>query len=222
MSRGTIGCKMPDCERKHKAWGFCNTHYERLRKHGSPTAMDPRRGPVAARFWPKVKKTESCWIWTAYLNAQGYGQLAVSRGNLQLAHRVAYELIVGAIPDGLVLDHLCRVRNCVNPGHLEPVTQAENMRRGMIATKTHCKWGHLLSGENLYRAPNGNRRCRQCARTAELTRRAPARTHCRNGHPLEGDNVIASPDARRCRTCRRNASRRFDLKQRELAGSVGR
>lgn len=87
------------------------------------------------------------------------------------AHRVGYELYVGKIPDGLMLDHLCRNRCCVNPKHLEPVTNLENVRRGIAAQRnreirlamTHCKRGHPLSGDNLYINPgSGQRVCRSC------------------------------------------------------------
>ena len=81
---------------------------------------------------------------------------------MALAHRVAYELQVGPIPVGLQLDHLCRVRSCVNPAHLEPVTSAENTRRGLRAMKTHCPQGHPYAGENLLIRPTGQRRCRTC------------------------------------------------------------
>ena len=82
--------------------------------------------PISARFWAKVDKTETCWLWTGGQSA-GYGRFGFKgRPNLG-AHRFAYELLVGPIPPGLDLDHLCRVRNCVNPDHLEPVTRRENL-----------------------------------------------------------------------------------------------
>jgi len=82
------------------------------------------------RFWSKVNKTNTCWLWEGTVENTGYGSFAVSHTKGVLAHRLAYELSVGEIPSGLTLDHLCRVRNCVNPDHLEPVTCAENIRRG--------------------------------------------------------------------------------------------
>lgn len=84
---------------------------------------------LADRFWAKVEKSDSCWLWTgALFPSNGYGALHLD-GAAVPAHRVSYELNVGPIPDGLTIDHLCRVRACVRPDHLEPVTQAENLRR---------------------------------------------------------------------------------------------
>lgn len=86
------------------------------------------------RFWPKVMKGPACWLWTASFDARGYGQINAGgrRGKPLGAHRVAYELVKGEVPAGMVLDHTCRNTWCVNPDHLEPVTQAENMARGAL------------------------------------------------------------------------------------------
>ena len=117
------------------------------------------------RFWAKVNKTDTCWLWTAAA-PNGYGQIGAGGKTLR-AHRVAYEMLVGPIPEGLQLDHLCRVTLCVNPNHLEPVTNRENVLRGESplakkARQTECLRGHPLSGANLYTYPNGNRRCKIC------------------------------------------------------------
>ena len=134
--------------------------------------------PEAERFWEKVKKSDTCWLWVGNLNEAGYGyfHLAPPRGRRVKAHRYAYEALAGPIPDGLQLDHLCRVRNCVNPAHLEPVTVRENTRRGMSpaakhGAKTHCVHGHEFTPENTYVIPGspGWRRCRTCQR--EINRR---------------------------------------------------
>ena len=87
---------------------------------------------VQERFWAKVRKTDGCWLWTGSHNGLGYGTIR-SVGRKMYVHRYSYELLVGPIPAGLELDHLCRVPGCVNPDHLEPVTHAENLRRGRLA-----------------------------------------------------------------------------------------
>lgn len=131
-----------------------------------------------SRFWSKVDKggPGGCWLWTASRTPKGYGQFSVGgrkAGNYRMlkAHRVAYLLLRGIIPATLELDHLCRVRHCVNPDHLEPVTNTENIRRGISpsavgARKTHCPQGHPYSGNNLYTNPSGFRICRTCKRAA--------------------------------------------------------
>src|SRR5690349_12801035 len=101
-----------------------------------------------------------CWIWQRSINNGGYGYFAFRKG-AYLAHRASYTLHVGKIPEGLELDHLCCVRSCINPAHLEPVTPAENSRR-RSAKLTHCKYGHAFTADNVYLDPNGWRRCRTC------------------------------------------------------------
>ena len=122
-----------------------------------------RRTPVADHFWGKVAKSDGCWKWTASRDRHGYGHVMVDRGRSRLAHRVAYELVVGPIPTGTVLDHLCRNPPCVNPAHLEPVTQTENLRRA-AAFVTHCPQGHPYEDGNTYVDPSGGRRCNACRR----------------------------------------------------------
>lgn len=126
----------------------------------------PTFPPADERFWEKVKKAEACWIWTGSLDRHGYGQFWHQK-KLRQAHRWSYERFVGPIPAGLTLDHLCRTPACVNPEHLEPVTQGENTLRGDTfqarnAAKTHCPRGHLLAGDNLRRRHDGHRACREC------------------------------------------------------------
>lgn len=113
-----------------------------------------------------VFSPDGCWLWTAVTTPNGYGKIGVNGQHLG-AHRVMYELIVGPVPEGLVIDHLCKVRHCVNPAHLEPVTQRENLLRADTiqarnAAKTHCIHGHEFSPKNTYIQSDGGRRCRRC------------------------------------------------------------
>lgn len=125
----------------------------------------------------QVDPTTGCWLWTGGPSSGGlYGGIRY-KGRQRGAHRVVYELLVGAIPAGLQIDHLCRVPRCVNPGHLEPVTQRENILRSRSYTArnakaTHCIHGHPFDAENTYIKPNGNRDCRACARRRRLQREA--------------------------------------------------
>lgn len=129
------------------------------------------------RLWARIDKAapDGCWVWTGALNASGYG--AVGRDSKVLrVHRVTYELLVGPIPDGLQLDHLCRNRACCNPEHLEPVTNRENWLRGQHHTAVMlrdgvCKRGHQMTAENTRVRSDGSRCCRECNRLMAAERR---------------------------------------------------
>jgi hypothetical protein len=138
-------------------------------------ARDPRRWHVEAtrdldRFMSKVKVANSgCWEWQAGIMNAGYGLFSM-RKRRPLAHRAALEFWAPDWPiEGLQVDHLCRNKICVNPWHLEPVTQAENLRRQGLAV-THCPRGHAYTPENTYRSPQqpNCRRCRTCAYERQL------------------------------------------------------
>lgn len=127
------------------------------------TATIDLAAKIEERFWAKVRKTETCWLWEAGQQGKGYGSFKFNGRHIQ-AHRFSYELVIGPIPNGLELDHLCRTRLCVHPEHLEPVTHRENIRRGAqgIVMRPLCKRGHPLSEAQILR--NGTRLCRPCQR----------------------------------------------------------
>lgn len=134
---------------------------------GAATAAKWASVSMDDRFWPKVQRgpADHCWLWLAQVGPNGYGRFWTG-DRMAAAHRVAYELLVGPIPDGLFLDHLCRNRRCVNPRHLEPVTNRENLLRGVgfpavQARRTHCPRGHEYTPENTKTSSRG-RQCRAC------------------------------------------------------------
>jgi hypothetical protein len=123
------------------------------------------------RFWSKVNKEADggCWEWTGALTSAKYGNVGYQGKNFS-AHRISYTLVIGVIPEGLVLDHLCMNRKCVNPSHLEAVTHRENILRAV--TKTHCPHGHLYDEDNTYYPSRGSSQCRTCNRERGRINRA--------------------------------------------------
>lgn len=166
-----MACDVHDCPNPVVARGYCDNHYRRWKRYGDPLGV---KATVVDRFWQRVQITNSCWLWTGTKTDAGYGYLIV--GKRVRAHRFSWELAGNEIPDELELDHLCRVRACVNPAHLEPVTRRENQLRGNTfarkrAEQTACIHGHPFDAANTYIAKNGTRHCRTCAREGARRRR---------------------------------------------------
>ncbi len=176
-------CKVEDCGKPHCARGYCNSHYANLRRTGNP--VTPSRREID-RFWRFVDRGEDdeCWPWKGGLAGGGYGTFRYRKSDgttgKVAAHRFAYEVMVGPIPQGLEVDHVrskgCKLRSCVNAvSHLEPVTQIENLRRAdgvgsLNSRKTHCINGHEFTAENT-RLARGWRQCRTCERGRKRTAR---------------------------------------------------
>jgi len=151
------------------------------------------RRTIEERFWPKVNRAadDECWVWEAAIHTSGYGAIGEGgkHGRMLMAHRVAYELLVGPIPVGLELDHLCRNRRCVNPSHLEPVTSSENKLRSPLVGRVWQVHGAIAAAK----VRNG-------------------RATCPNGHPWDEQNTYQRPgkgNGRTCRACNREARRRY-------------
>lgn len=174
-------CTIDGCDGSRVGRGWCGKHYKRWQKHGDPHHVEQGGWPAAElRVWRWLTENAEtgCWEWSGVLSADGYGRIRVD-GKWLLIHRFMYERKVGPIPEGLQLDHLCRVRNCANPEHLEPVTCKENLARGDTfqarnAQKTHCPRGHEYDMVN----SAGSRECRTC-------RRRTGRDHARRKRASE-------------------------------------
>lgn len=184
-------CTAAGCDLPYQAKGFCVKHYKRYTKYGSTEL--PKRLTGEEKFWDNIHQSApgQCWPWAGRCDEDGYGLLCIGRWYVR-AHRFSYELLVGPIPEGLVIDHLCHTadptcsgkcphRRCVNPAHMEPVTTTVNAERS-----------HRLSNYN------SRKIC------------------CPHGHPLSGDNLCidTSSGARRCRVCRLERSRRYKAEAR--------
>lgn len=178
-------CEAPGCDAAKRQGRYCFRHYARLRRRGE-LEPNPLRvnGPAETRFWAKVDKNGPvsdrvpgrCWNWIARHYPKGYGKFRVD-SRMWFAHRWAYEYLVGPIPEGMEIDHLCRNRRCVNPEHLQPVTGLVNQIRGDLhhRNKTHCPLGHPY--DMAERRPDGGvaRRCRTCRNEQARERRAVLR-----------------------------------------------
>lgn len=177
---------MDGCLNKHFCKGYCSKHFSKFKKYGDPLFVmirnPPKEVPEIDRFMKYVKKEAACWEWTGSLmggyKTDKYGQFS-SMGKPTYAHRWSYTYFNGEIPKGKQIHHKCHNTKCVNPSHLEAVTQIENgLKHGktnppyLNSIKTHCKHGHPFSGDNLqiYTSQRNRpaRRCVQCAKNSTL------------------------------------------------------
>lgn len=168
MAKGN--CTIEGCAKRAFARGWCKGHLYRFYTYGDPLGQ-PVRPSFQERLWAKVNKDGPipeyaphlgpCWVWTGKPDAHGYATIRRD-GKTIKAHRGTYEEIIGPFPEGLVPDHLCRVTMCVNPHHLEPVTQRENSLRGIRTAPSVCPHGHEYTEANTRIKKNGTRVCRSC------------------------------------------------------------
>lgn len=188
---GVSECMFAGCDYPTIAQGLCESHYRQQRKGQRLQPVKRQAVTELGRFWQKVNKSGPipercpelgpCWVWASPDPESGYGRFWGtwrSEPKYTLAHRYSFELHGGVIPDGMVIDHLCRNRSCVNYGHLEPVTPTENTYRGeglapTNIAKTHCPGGHEYDLLNTYISPStGSRNCRICLADAQRRYRA--------------------------------------------------
>lgn len=172
----TLKCAAEGCDKPRNARNrnrYCAMHIGRLARHGDLNAGWPT---LHERFWRQVNKNGPvppraphlgpCWLWTGSLFVKSGRPCFSPMGKRRLAYRWAYEDAIGPIPEGLTIDHLCFVPLCVRPDHLEPVTDAENIRRSSAhdfwRNKTHCPAGHPYDEANTYIDGRGHRHCRAC------------------------------------------------------------
>lgn len=192
-------CTIEGCERPLVAKGLCRAHYQRQWKTGT-TAERPKPTPEQ-QFLGFVVKTDGCWPWVGFVGDQGYGR-ARHCGRKMGAHRAAYELFIGPVPEGLQVDHDCHNRDetcndgpacphrcCVNPEHLRLRTGLQNLMEGRTpartnAAKTECIHGHAFTLHNTYTYPDGRRACRRCMAIHDAER-ANSRKNVRKAVPSE-------------------------------------
>jgi len=168
---------------------WMNAHVDNPANAAKKPVGRPAR-PVIDRIMEKVLINETgCWVFGGGLDTWGYGAVSDEDGHKRGAHRVLYEKLIGPIPDGLTLDHLCRNRRCCNPRHLEPVTIKTNLLRGFgvaanNARKTHCRNGHAFDADNTYLRPVSSGEGRDCRICLEV-----AREKYRSNHPANPANL---------------------------------
>lgn len=174
MAKGT--CSLTGCDSPVRNRGWCNKHYQRWWKHGDPRRTS--RPSYRERLLGRTSiRPDGCVVWTGPVLSTGYGQMRPEDGSANDVgvHRLVYEMFVGPIPEGYQIHHLCRVKLCVAPYHLEAIDMVEHSRTHHPVQAT-CGRGHDMHGDNLYVNPkSGKRRCRACTNDAQNLRRRRTR-----------------------------------------------
>jgi hypothetical protein len=248
------GMRLPVTDKLCTRCGNALKPQQRFRRAMCPTCYrrwveDPaNRGQVNGMNRPLVERVKErsapqpngCVHWTGHLNANGYGKISVDK-TMRLAHRALYQELNGKLPDDTLLDHTCHNedrscsggptclhRRCVNPEHLEPVSNKVNQERsintaaGRSAIQNECARGHEYTPENTYTDKHGWKRCRTCdRRRADEARSAPGRPSsirefCRNGHRMTEENTLVRGRSTRCRKCAAEVSQRIRDRKKEL------
>ena len=158
-------------------------------------AKGPKPRPILDRLLPRftINGHTGCWDWTGYVMPNGYGKLTIPGSRSNLAHRLMYEELVGPIPKGLDIDHLCRNRACVNPEHMEPVTRQINLSRSPIIRQ-------MLAAKT---AAAAEREAQRRAKLLANPKHNRYKTHCPSGHPYDEENTRWYRNSRRCKACDR-------------------
>ncbi|GGU91154.1 hypothetical protein GCM10010275_30320 [Streptomyces litmocidini] len=220
------------CNRCYCAWVANPSNASKVRRLNRPILERVNERTAA--------QSNGCIHWTGSLNEHGYGRISIKK-EMHLAHRVVYQEVVGPLPDGVMLDHTCHNldescgggsgclhRRCVNPAHLEPVTNVENQERsknthaGRRILMDTCIRGHRYTPETTYIDANGHRSCRTCARLlheAALRDKPPAviRKFCKNGHAMTAENTRIRGRYVCCKLCEAARARRMRARQKEQA-----
>ena len=199
----TRKCSVDDCGKKFAARDMCQAHYEAWRRSYDGGELPTiEKLTDEERFWSLADKSGDCWIWNGTTGAGGYGTFWLD-GKHNKAHRMAYRYSGGELPDDLTIDHLCRVIRCVNPEHLEAVTNEENASRAWKhrVRGDRCRRGHVYEGNSFIDHKNAIQ-CVLCRRISESERRKRKQTHCKNDHEFTDENTyLNSRGHRLCREC---------------------
>lgn len=195
-------CSVEGCERPAVTRGWCKSHYNSWNLRGvthGRTAPPPTKKDPVVRFWAKVNKTETCWLWTAATGGDGHA-VFYDGMRVRSAAQFLYELEVGPVGDGNQLVRTCDVTSCVRPDHMQPVSRAEflNLKR-LERVKSECPKGHEYTPANTFYA-GGGRRCLACDRARTKVRYRNVRMTDEAHDRIYVEDVMER-DGNRCALC---------------------